>query len=322
MHMPACRKLLLVALAAAVTSPAFAQPLAPTGAPLPAAALVPPAPYSMPWQLRTAGVGNILRLDTSLAFFSAPAPMAAGEERGSTLASTLYGSFKVTSHMALFARFALAHNDEPGPGVGRGTAVVNPLVGFTYAQALTPTWRAALTLGTSFAFGMAGDSDPGMDASAAAWSRASAARSGMDDPLFAVNYFTPILGLDVAWVARGATVQLEATLQQLFRMRNPEVDRDRARTSLTAGVHGGYFFLPWLSAGAELRHQRWLTTPRLVELDPGRRDMTTLALGPRFHFRIAQRIWARPGLSYTRGLDAPLADEEYNVLQLDLPVIF
>ena len=81
--------------------------------------------------------------------------------------------------------------------------------------------------------------------------------------MFAADYFTVFPGVDLAYVNHGFTVQVEATLLQLFRVRGDD-DPGRTttrRTNLTAGLHVGYFFIPQLSAGAELRHQRWLSTP-------------------------------------------------------------
>src|SRR5262245_21875687 len=60
-----------------------AASLAPTGSvssALPDAKVAPPPPYSLPWQLRPAGVGTVVRLDTSLAFYKATD--AAGAEDG------------------------------------------------------------------------------------------------------------------------------------------------------------------------------------------------------------------------------------------------
>ena len=45
------------------------------------------------------------------------------------------------------------------------------------------------------------------------------ARSAMDNAMFAVNYFTAIAGGDLAYVDHKLTVQLEATLFQLLRVR-------------------------------------------------------------------------------------------------------
>ena len=73
--------------------------------------------------------------------------------------------------------------------------------------------------------------------------------------------------------------------------------------------------------GGELRHQRWLSTPLAVAADPTLRDTTTVALGPRLHFR-QDDVWIRPGVSYALPLDAPLARSRYHLVQVDVPVVF
>jgi hypothetical protein len=117
-------------------------------------------------------------------------------------------------------------------------------------------------------------------------------------------------------------VQAEATLLQLTRVRGDKVQPDSARTNFTAGLHVGYFVLPALSLGAELRHQRWLSTPKAVAATPALRDTTTFAVGPRVHIEVSKGIWFRPGVSYGRGLDDPMSGQNYNIVQLDLPFQF
>ncbi len=120
--------------------------------------------------------------------------------------------------------------------------------------------------------------------------------------MFAVNYFTPLVGAGVAYVDHKLTVQLEATVLQLFRVRGSEAPTatDSARTNSTAGIHVGYFVIPQLSFGAEFRYQRWLTTPtRLVNgakvdiLDVAK-DTMSVAFGPRAHFAIGPGCGCAP----------------------------
>jgi hypothetical protein len=59
---------------------------------VPAPAKPKPPPYSLPWQLRPAVVGNVVRSDTAVAFYKD----AAGKESGSTVASMLLASYKIT----------------------------------------------------------------------------------------------------------------------------------------------------------------------------------------------------------------------------------
>jgi hypothetical protein len=56
-------------------------------------------------------------------------------------------------------------------------------------------------------------------------------------------------------------------------------------------------------------------------------DTTTIAVGPRVHFRVGKQGWIRPGLSFVRGIDgrgfdAPLITAQATAVQLDIPVTF
>ena len=137
-------------------------------------------------------------------------------------------------------------------------------------------------------------------------------------------------GVDAAWMAHRFTVQAEATLFQLFRVRGAGTApaTDSTRTNTTYGLHAGYFVIPQLSLGAELRYQRWLTTPtqlvmnKAVPIPSANMDTTTVAIGPRGHFAIGRGMFFRPGISYARGLDKPLTASSYNMVQVDLPFVF
>jgi hypothetical protein len=152
------------------------------------------------------------------------------------------------------------------------------------------------------------------------------ARAQLDNALFAVNDFTVIPGLGAAWVRDGWTIQLEATLLQLTRVRGEAVQKEASKTNMTTGLHVGYFVLPYLSLGTELRYQRWLNAPFSVERDPSgaSRDAMTFALGPRFHLEVGSVGWLRPGIAYQRGLDRPLASAalNYHIVQVDIPFVF
>jgi len=157
----------------------------------------------------------------------------------------------------------------------------------------------------------------------------TAARA-LDNGMFAVNYMTGIAGLGFAYVHGGLTLQAEATLFELFRVRGSDttaISPDATRTNSTAGFHAGYFIIPQLSVGGEARYQRWLTTPtRIVmgaksNIPDVNMDTVTVAIGPRAHFKVGS-MWLRPGIAYARALDKPFKDSHYNVLQIDLPVVF
>lgn len=283
----------------------------------------PPPPYSLPWQLRPVTVGNVVRSDTSVAFYQDAAGNA-----GNTEVTMLLATYRVLPELAPLVRLGLVKNNAPGVGVD-GTAFVNPIVGATYARKLG-NLRLAGFLATTIPIGQGAGDSPNAGA-ATADAAAIRARSGMDNAMFAVNYMTGIVGLGLAFVHGGFTAQAEATVLQLFRVRgdNAASATDATRTNATAGLHLGYFVIPQLSLGGEIRYQRWLSqvtqrngTGASVPIADFAKDTATFAVGPRGHFKLGTSIWLRPGISYAQGLDKPLTDGKYHVVQVDLPVSF
>ena len=282
----------------------------------------PPPPYSLPWQLRPVAAVNVVRSDTAFAMYDNG--MGA---KGNTIATMLLGSYKVTPSLAPMVRLGFTQNDAPAAAAD-GTSFINPVVGATYARKVDAI-RWAAFLGATVPIGMGRNDTPAAGA-ATANSAGIRARSAMDNAMFAVNYFTAIAGGDLAYVDHKLTVQLEATLFQLMRVRgsNAASSTDSARTNSTVGLHAGYFIIPMLSVGGELRYQRWLSTPTTltmgnkVNFTDAAMDTVTVAIGPRAHFQIAKGMFLRPGISYARGLDKPVSDFSYNVVQVDIPLYF
>ncbi len=189
---------------------------------------------------------------------------------------------------------------------------------------LTPEFRLGLFLGLTVPVGTGGGDHPdaGQKLALAAGIRA---RSAMDNAMFAVNDFVVFPGVDVAYVSHGFTAQAEATLFQLTRVRGSEdPTTDSSRTNFTTGLHVGYFFIPAFSFGAELRHQRWLSTPKAVAADKtgAARDTTTIAFGPRFHIKVGKDEWLRPGVAFALPLDDPMSKASYKTVQVDVPFAF
>lgn len=281
--------------------------LAVVGLSSPAAASTP-APYALPWQLRPAGASTVLRLENSLAF----------SDVGTTNVTFLLGSYAFNQNFAAIARLGtVGHWPEVGES---GAGIVNGAVGGMYARKFGDL-RAAAYLLFAVPFGMGGGNSPD-PATAAAVRAGPLARLAMDNAMFAVNDFTVFPGIDLAWVRGGFTVQAEATVLQLTRVRGELAQADDSKTNFTSGLFAGWFALPELSVGAELRYQRWLSTPAAVRADPDARDNLSLALGLRAHLKLTGSIVARPGVSYTRGLGGKVGDLGYDVVQLDLPVQF
>lgn len=305
---------------------AEAPPVAATDAPPPTAVAPPappPPPYSLPWQLRPVTVGTVIRSDTSVAFYD----NAMGS--GSTVATMLLGSYKLTPNIAPLVRLGFVQNGAPG-ATPDGTSFVNPVVGVTYSRKIGGSFRLAGFLASTIPIGMGGGSTPAAGPSGAD-NAAIPARSGMDNSMFAVNYLTVIPGVGFAYIDRKLTVQLEATLFQLFRVKGSDttgISPDATRTNSTMGLHAGYFVVSMLSLGGEVRYQRWLSTPSRIgmggvksDIPSPNMDTVSFAVGPRFHFKVGN-TWLRPGISYAQVLDHPFKDAHYKIVQVDLPVVF
>ncbi len=275
-----------------------------------------PPPYSLPWQLRPVLAVNVVRSDTSIAMYKDPAT----DKSGSTVASTFLVSYKVLPTLATMLRLAYVTDSPPdSPTAKSGTALVNPIVSATYAGAVDAIhWNGFV--GVAIPVGQGGGDKPD-PATATAAAKGIPARSAMDNAMFAVNYFTPIVGGSVAYLAHKATLQAEVTLLQLIRARGPETGTDSSRTNFTAGVHAGYSIIPMVSVGGELRYQRWLSDAAPAKANPDARETVTMGIGPRFHFKVGTQ-WLRPGISYSRSLDAPTSKSNYQMVQVDVPFLY
>jgi len=301
----------IVALASA-TAPASAQS---ASQPPPVAAK--PAPYSLPWLLRPAIPASVVRLDETMAFYRDPVSVASG----ASYLTGLIATWKASPNWVPVFRQVFVHNDAPSGGRDvSGSGVSNPLLGVSYLRPFGRGWRFSGFAATTIPVGSGGGDSPDAGA-AAAMSAAISGRSAMDNALFAVNYWTVVGGLGIARVTPGLTLQAEVTLLQLTRARGP-ASQDESRTNLTAGLHVGHFVSPRLSLGGELRIQRWLSDAAPARRDPAAREQLTFGIGPRFHFKIAGRHWLRPGLSYSRAFDDPMKKKGYDILQLDVPLVF
>jgi len=270
-------------------------------------------PVSLAWNLRSVGVSSAIRADTAVGTFTDSGAS------GQTVASVWTFSYKITAHLAPLVRVAVTDN-MPAMGAS-ATAISNPLFGLVWAPRLSAHWKYAMLGGVTMPVG-SGGGDDGNPARAAAQKAAVFARSAMDNSLFAVNDVTPVIGVDLAFAAGGFTIQGEATLFELVRERGGTVDPDKYKTNFTSGGHLGYFLLPWLCASAELRYQRYLSTPAAVAMKPATRDNLTVAGGLRAVIKLGHGRLLRPGVSYARGLDDPMNARHYQIFQLDLPLSF
>ncbi|MCC7383251.1 MAG: hypothetical protein IT384_15550 [Deltaproteobacteria bacterium] len=297
-----------LALAMALARPASAQTDTATattaGDAAPAA-----APYSLPFGLRGVAPVNVVRVDTVLAFANPT----------TSLPVLVTASYKVIPDLAILARWGVVQN-APKNGKG-GFALTNAAVGGIYGLKLTPDLKLGLFLGFTIPFGSGGGNEPDANRRTAVLS-GMPARSALDNAMFAVNYLTIFPGIDLAYVAHGFTLQAEVTSLFLIRVRGDEVDKDAFRLNLTIGLHAGYFLNSAVSFATEIRYQVWLAndTVKAVADNPAA-DNLTFAVGPRFHIKSGD-TWLRPGISLAYGLDDPMANQAYTLVQLDVPFFF
>lgn len=291
-----------------------ASPEADPQAAAPAAKPTPPR-YSMPWMLRPVAAANVVRADMVFAFSNV---------RDSQPILFL-GSVKVRPNLAIVARFGFIRNT---PVQGESTtAFVNPALGALYAIPIDKNVKASVFAGTTLPIGQGGGNEPNEARRGANLPSGIFARSSVDNALFQINYMTPIVGADIAYVGHDLTLQFEATVLELIRVRGEEKDKDKARTNLVFGLHGGYFLLPQLSVGVELRYQYWASHETFEKMNnPDIIDNWTLGFGPRAHIKLNEKMWLRPGVSLTMGLDLPTGFAgggfEYKLVQVDVPFFF
>jgi hypothetical protein len=267
---------------------------------------------------------NVIRSDTSYGFYKV------NGQSGSTLTSMLLASYKLIPELALIGRIGAVANSPPKP-IHHAQVVTNPVLGALYGIKLDPTLKLGLFLGFTLPIGSGGGNpktSPGQTAAEVPYGANS--RAAMDNSMFAVDYVAIMPGVDIAYIAHGLTLQGEATLFRYQKARGP-AGIDRYNTNMTMGLHAGYFIIPELSFGAELRHRRWLSTPAAVKADKFHelRDDTTIAFGPRLHFKLSDSVWFRPGIALSLPLDRPMSKTglatrptDYKVIQLDLPLSF
>jgi len=272
-----------------------------------------PPPYALPWQLRPAAVGNLVRVDTTVARYQ--------DAGGPTtdVVTLLTGAYRLGPRFAPSVRVGVAsHAPDDGDG---GAALTNVALGATYLVVPKGPYRVAAFLGVTLPIGMGGGNAPAPDTATAVRSGVLA-RSALDNAMFAVNDLALFPGIDVAWITPRLTVQAEATLFQLFRVRGADAQPDQTKTNLTTGLSVGSWLVPRLSVVGELRYQRWLSTPAAVEANDVLRDNLSVTAGLRGLIKLGGKRMMRPGIALGFGLDDPMGDREYKFIQVDVPVVF
>lgn len=283
-----------------------------------------PAPYDLPYALRSTSASTSVRAETAYG-------LDAG--RSSTIVQYLTASYAPIEHLSLFARGGWV-DFLPNAG-SASSAMTNVALGALWAGDLSPGLRYSAAIGSGLPLGQGGGDapDPGEAAAIAAGNLARSRYEG--STMFSPNDLALFVGGDLAWVNGGWTVQAEATLFQLFRVRGGDTDPatgkpwdpDGSKTSLDLAAHAGYFVIPQLSVGIEVRDQTFLSTPAAVQSGALGRTWLTVGGGVRAHVRLAGHAWLRPGLAFFQPLnDALLRPDRpassYHIVQLDLPVSF
>ena len=235
-------------------------------------------------------------------------------------------SYKLTKNLVGLWRWGLVGNNAPDQTNLAGAASVsNMMLGALYGVKLPVGFRLGFFLGATVPIGTGGAgnaaANTGDPSATEATARALAAREGMDNVIWGPNDFAIVPGLDVAYIDHRLTIQVEITIQQAMRVKSETTQADATKTNSTYGLHIGYYVTRWLSVAAELRYQRFLSTPAVVASDPTRRDELSLAIGPRFHIRTGLGVF-RPSIAYAPGLTGYLRSNAYHVLLVDLPFSF
>ncbi len=198
---------------------------------------------------------------------------------------------------------------------------MNPSAGVLVGVPVGRDFRFALAtgFGLPLATGGGNNADPN---NIALQREGALARSAMDNTSFAVNDVGFPTGVSFAFVKAGFTAQADVTIIPSVRIKGASSQPDAYKCNTTYGIFFGYFVVPELSIGAELRYQWYLAPPLSVEKAPGTRHNLTAGGGPRFHLDVGDGVWVRPGISYARGIRGPVDDQSFQMIQLDVPVSF
>lgn len=330
---PRANSAALTAITLAVLSAAsasHAQATTPSTGTTPAAAPATPqltpaearANYALPWTMRPAIAPNLLRIESSIGI----------RNDGVAAVTLLTGGYAVLpTKLGFYARFGVTNSvlstpNAPATNNIATGAVTNPLLMALFTPELTKGLRLTVFGAATIPVGTGGgNTPPALTASSIATGIPT--RSAMDNALFAVNYFTPILGLGAAYMRWGFTFQAEATVLQLIRVRgeNHRSATDDMRTNFTVGASVGYLIHRYVTASAEFHYQHWLSAPNLLNPPTGTPpsvNQASFEVGVRGNWPISRTVLARPGLSFGMGFNGAMADREYKVIHVDFPITF
>ena len=265
----------------------------------------PPRWFSLPFALRAPIAVDCVHADAGIA-----------TEPATTIATMVGGSVKLAPDVAVLARVPWTHVSSDALS---GSAFGNPLVGALWTPEIAPGTRFGGFVGATAPVGQGGGDSP--DQTARAVNKAAIyARSAMDNGYYAVDFTSIAVGADLAWSAGDVSVQGEATIAQLFRVRGTEPED--TRTNLTTGLNAGWRVLGPLAIEGEARYQRWLSTPAAVAAAPPTRDQMTVAAGARVDVALGGGVRMRPGVGYVIAVDDPMAAAKERVVAVHVPFLF
>lgn len=288
------------------------------------------AKYALPYAMRPAVAPNLVRLDASYATYKSSSGATVDFSVFSSILTAGYKPIDSLPDLGFYVRGAFVrYGQDPDPTSLSTAAFSNPLAFALYTPEVAPKIRLPLFVGLTAPIGSGGGNDPDPAKNVAIRSGVYA-RQAMDNALFATNYMTPTVGAGLAWIDHGFTAQVETTVLFLRRVKGDNVDADSARTNFTCGLNLGYQIIPMLTVSGELHYQRWLSTPLAVEKDEARpsgdqlglRDQFTAGIGVRANLPVDQKMILRPGISYFRGIDKPMSEQKFSIIQLDVPLAF
>jgi hypothetical protein len=273
----------------------------------------PKPPYTAPFQLRGVIPKNGVRVDTVLGLYRL------GDNNAQVTVMLVSAQWRVAKPFALQVRWGIDSN-QTGNDNSR-TGIVNPTLGGLFGVPMGRDFRfaASVAIGAPVATGGGDAPDPNQ---VALQQEGALARSAMDNTTFAVNDVGFPTGLSIAYVRRGVTAQIDATVIPSVRVKAKDTQPDSSKVNSTYGFFLGYAFVNSFSLGLELRYQRFLTTPSAVERDPSLRDNLTAAVGPRFSLELSDSARINPAITYGRGLRGRVEEQSFQMIQLDVPISF
>jgi hypothetical protein len=273
-----------------------------------------PAQYTRPFQLRGVIPGNGVKVDSTVA------PYRLDGVGGWVTVVLVSGQVRLVESLALQARWGFDDNRVSGGG-GSRFGILSPTLGLLYGVPIGQGFRFAASTVVGFPVATGGGNAPHPN-DIALQRQGMLARSAFDNTSFAINDVGFPTGLSLAYIACRLTAQADASVIPTVRIKGARAQSDTSKVNSTYGFFLAYRFVPAISVGAEVRYQRYLSTPSAVEQDPSARDNLTVGGGFRLNLPLSEGVRVRPGLCYSRGLRGPVEQQSFQMVQLDLPISF